>query len=126
MFGRRGALMTRDGIAGRLAPSPTGGLHVGYARTFLIAWLAARSAGGRIVLRLEDIDSGRVRPEALTGIVEDLEWLGFDWDEGPIRQSERLSLYEEALGRLKQSELVYPCTCTRAEILAAASAPHAG
>lgn len=126
MFGRRGALMTRDGIAGRLAPSPTGGLHVGHARTFLIAWLAARSAGGRIVLRLEDIDSGRVRPEALTGIVEDLEWLGFDWDEGPIRQSERLSLYEEALGRLKQSELVYPCTCTRAEILAAASAPHAG
>lgn len=113
-------------VVGRLAPSPTGGLHVGHARTFLIAWLSARERGGKVVLRLEDIDSGRVRPEALDGIVEDLGWLGLDWDEGPIRQSGRRSFYEEALGQLRRRELVYPCTCTRAEILSAASAPHAG
>lgn len=110
---------------GRLAPSPTGGLHLGNARTFLIAWLDARSRGGRVVLRIEDIDASRVRPEAIAGAVEDLAWLGLDWDEGPILQSSRLDLYRDALESLKARELVYPCTCTRADIARAASAPHA-
>src|SRR3954468_629313 len=70
-------------IAGRLAPSPTGGLHLGHARTFLIAWLGARSAGGRMVLRIEDLDASRARPEAIDGALGDLRWLGLDWDEGP-------------------------------------------
>src|SRR3954469_10905434 len=96
-------------VIGRLAPSPTGGLHLGHARTFLIAWLAARSVGGRIVLRIEDIDASRVRPEAVAGAIIDLRWLGLDWDEGPdvggahgpYLQSQRKSLYEDALNRLK-------------------------
>ena len=118
---------------GRLAPSPTGGLHLGHARTFLIAWLAARGAGGRVVLRIEDLDATRVRPEATAGAIADLRWLGLDWDEGPdvggpsrpYVQSERNAAYEAALERLKRSESVYPCTCTRADIERAASAPHA-
>ena len=112
-------------IVGRLAPSPTGGLHLGHARTFLLAWLAARSAGGRVVLRIEDIDVSRVRPEATQGAIDDLRWLGLDWDDGPYLQSERLADYELALDRLKAMGLVYPCTCTRADIARAASAPHA-
>jgi glutamyl-tRNA synthetase len=118
---------------GRLAPSPTGGLHLGHARTFLAAWLAARAGGGRVVLRVEDIDTSRVRPEAIRGAIDDLAWLGLDWDEGPDRggphapylQSERLGSILDALDRLKERELVYPCTCTRADIARAASAPHA-
>ncbi len=110
---------------GRLAPSPTGGLHVGHARTFLIAWLAARSAGGRMVLRIEDIDTTRVRPGATEGAIADLRWLGLDWDAGPYVQSERMAAYQQALERLTRDDLVYPCTCTRAEIARAASAPHA-
>ena len=120
-------------IVGRLAPSPTGGLHLGHARTFLLAWLAARSNGGRIVLRIEDLDATRVRPEAEIGALDDLRWLGFDWDEGPdvggpsgpYVQSERMAAYDRCLERLKRSESVYPCTCTRADIARAASAPHA-
>jgi glutamyl-tRNA synthetase len=112
-------------IAGRLAPSPTGGLHVGHARTFLIAWLDARSAGGRVILRIEDLDATRARPEASTGAIDDLRWLGLDWDEGPYVQSERIAAYEASLERLKHEELVYPCTCTRSDIERAAAAPHA-
>src|SRR5829696_6253539 len=70
-------------LAGRLAPSPTGGLHLGHARTFLIAWLAARSGKGRVVLRIEDLDASRARPEARAGAIADLRWLGLGWDEGP-------------------------------------------
>ena len=117
---------------GRLAPSPTGGLHLGHARSFLIAWLAARQGNGRVILRIEDLDISRVREEARTSILVDLRWLGLDWDEGPdiggpvgpYVQSERVSVYEEALNRLKAAEIVYPCTCTRAEIERASSAPH--
>jgi glutamyl-tRNA synthetase len=119
-------------VVGRLAPSPTGGLHLGHARTFLIAWLAARHRGGRVVLRIEDLDASRVRDEACRSILQDLRWLGLDWDEGPdvggpsapYVQSDRLPLYHAALDRLKAAERVYPCTCTRAEIERAASAPH--
>jgi glutamyl-tRNA synthetase len=121
-------------IVGRLAPSPTGGLHLGHARTFLIAWLQARKAGGRVVLRLEDIDVSRVRAEAIEGAITDLRWLGLDWDEGPdcggpsgpYLQSQRLSRYQEALELLKVRDVIYPCTCTRADIERAQSAPHAG
>ncbi len=110
---------------GRLAPSPTGAQHVGNARTYLIAWLAARSAGGKVVLRIEDIDSPRVKAGAAEQAVEDLRWLDLDWDDGPIVQTQRLPHYEAALAKLQSAELVYPCTCTRSDIEAAASAPHA-
>jgi glutamyl-tRNA synthetase len=120
-------------VVGRLAPSPTGGLHLGHARTFLIAWLAARHAGGRVILRIEDLDLSRARADACTGALADLRWLGLDWDagpdvggpSGPYVQSQRGSDYDEILERLKATESVYPCTCTRAEIERAASAPHA-
>ena len=112
-------------VVGRLAPSPTGGLHLGHARTFLIAWLAARHAGGSVILRIEDLDATRVRAEAAGQGIADLQWLGLDWDLGPYVQSERGNAYDQALNRLKAAELVYPCTCTRAEIERAASAPHA-
>ncbi|HXD89281.1 MAG TPA: tRNA glutamyl-Q(34) synthetase GluQRS [Urbifossiella sp.] len=110
---------------GRLAPSPTGAQHVGNARTYLIAWLSARSQGGSIALRIEDIDSPRIKPGAAQQALDDLRWLGLDWDGEPVVQTERLSLYEAALEKLKRQELVYPCTCTRTDIAAAASAPHA-
>jgi glutamyl-tRNA synthetase len=108
-------------------------LHLGHARTFLIAWLAARHALGRVVLRIEDLDRTRVRAEASRTALEDLRWLGLDWDEGPdvggpsapYSQSERSELYDELFERLKRSESVYPCTCTRADVSRAASAPHA-
>src|SRR5713226_517646 len=110
---------------GRLAPSPTGAQHVGNARTYLIAWLAARRRGGRVVLRIEDIDSPRVKTGSVQSTLDDLRWLGLDWDEGPIFQTERLSFYESALRVLQAQELVYPCTCSRSDVERAASAPHA-
>ena len=118
---------------GRLAPSPTGGLHVGHARTFLVAWLMVRTAGGRLIFRVEDLDAERVRPGMAEAAVADLRWLGLDWDEGPdiggpnapYEQSRRLDRYETALEALIRAEAVYPCTCTRADIARAASAPHA-
>jgi glutamyl-tRNA synthetase len=112
-------------VVGRLAPSPTGAQHVGNARTYLIAWLSARARGGRVVLRIEDIDSPRIKAGAAEQACEDLRWLGLDWDEGPIVQTQRLALHEDALERLRQQELVYPCTCTRSDVERAASAPHA-
>ncbi len=113
-----------DKVIGRLAPSPTGAQHVGNARTYLIAWLSARSRGSRVVLRIENIDSPRVKAGADQQACRDLQWLGLDWDEGPIVQTERLEKYLAALVRLQQQELVYPCTCTRGDVESAASAPH--
>ncbi|GGO18119.1 glutamyl-Q tRNA(Asp) synthetase [Deinococcus humi] len=108
---------------GRFAPSPTGAMHLGNARTALLAWLHSRAHGGRHLLRFEDLDTGRVRGWAYDATHRDLEWLGLDWDAEYL-QSERLPLYAEALGRLD----TYPCTCTRKEIAAAiqdsAGAPH--
>lgn len=112
-------------IRGRLAPSPTGAQHVGNARTYLIAWLSARSQGGEVLLRIEDIDSPRIKPGAAEQSLDDLRWLGLDWDGEPVVQTTRLPLYKAALGRLIQRDLVYPCTCTRSDIASAASAPHA-
>src|SRR5437588_733880 len=117
--------MTNDRVIGRLAPSPTGAQHVGNARTYLIAWLSARSRGGRVVLRIEDIDSPRVKAGAAEQACADLHWLGLDWDCGPVVQTERLPLYQSALARLQGEERVYPCTCTRSDVEQAASAPHA-
>jgi glutamyl-tRNA synthetase len=114
-----------DKVVGRLAPSPTGAQHVGNARTYLIAWLSARSRGGEVRLRIEDIDSPRVKAGAAAQACEDLRWLGLDWDGEPWVQTRRLGAYEEALARLRERELVYPCTCTRADVERAASAPHA-
>ena len=111
-------------VRGRLAPSPTGAQHVGNARTYLIAWLSARSQGGRVLLRMEDIDSPRIKSGAAEQAIDELRWLGLDWDEGPLVQTQRLALYEQALAILKQQELVYPCTCTRSDVERAASAPH--
>src|SRR5216110_2721130 len=100
-------------VVGRLAPSPTGAQHLGNARTYLIAWLSARSQGGRVLMRIEDIDSPRVKAGAAEQALEDLRWLGLDWDEGPVVQTERVSHYEAALERLQAQEYVYPCTCSR-------------
>ncbi len=109
---------------GRFAPSPTGPLHVGNLRTALLAWLFARSAGARFLVRVEDLDRSRVKPGIEEAQLADLWSLGLDWDGPVVRQSERMGLYEEAVARLDDDGLVYPCYCTRKEIRAAVSAPH--
>jgi glutamyl-tRNA synthetase len=109
----------------RLAPSPTGALHLGNARTFLINWLLARRNGWRVVLRIEDIDGPRIKAGAATELIDDLQWLGLDWDEGPVYQSQGRAHYEAALRELLASGRAYACTCSRKEVEAAASAPHA-
>ena len=119
---------------GRFAPSPTGALHLGNARTALLAWLHARSTGGRFAWRVEDLDAGRTRPEAMRSQMDDLRWLGLDWDEGPdvggphapYVQSEREALYDRALRALAERGELFECACSRRDIAAAASAPHAG
>ena len=100
----------------RFAPSPTGYLHVGGARTALYNWLFARHAGGVFILRIEDTDADRSRPELVTGILESLEWLGLTWDEGPICQSQRLDRYREAAAQIERGGWTYPCFCTAAEL----------
>jgi len=108
----------------RFAPSPSGRLHLGHAFSAVLGHDAARSSGGRWLLRIEDLDPGRCKPEHVEGIIEDLGWLGLEWDGEPLVQSGRTTLYEEALDRLKASGLVYPCFCTRADIAASLTAPH--
>ena len=108
---------------GRFAPSPSGRMHMGNLWSCLLAWLSARSAGGRMVLRLEDLDPDRCRPEYCDQVMRDLEWLGLDWDGAPVYQSRRTGAYAAAFRALEEQGLVYPCFCTRAERLAA-SAPH--
>lgn len=110
----------------RLAPSPTGALHLGNARTFLVNWALARREGWKILLRIEDLDGPRVRPEAVAGIERTLAWLGIDWDEGPLVQSQDLAPYRAAMETLAQRGLAFPCSLTRGEIAAAASAPQQG
>jgi glutamyl-tRNA synthetase len=109
---------------GRFAPSPTGTLHVGNLRTALVAWLFARSQDARYLVRMEDLDAGRVRERFYDEQLDDLVALGLDWDGPVVRQSERRSLYEDAVAALREQDLVYACWCTRAEIREAASAPH--
>ena len=109
---------------GRFAPSPTGTLHLGNLRTALLAWLFARSAGSRFLMRMEDLDTGRVKPGVDEEQLRDLEAVGVDWDGAVVYQSARLDLYADAIASLQAAGLVYECFCTRAEIRAAASAPH--
>jgi glutamyl-tRNA synthetase len=109
---------------GRFAPSPTGTLHLGNLRTALVAWLFARSQDARHLVRMEDLDTGRVREHFYEEQLHDLAALGLDWDGPVVRQSERIDLYEHALRALRDQGLVYECWCTRAEIREAASAPH--
>ena len=111
---------------GRLAPSPTGDMHLGNLRTFLCAWLSIRANNGTLWMRVEDIDSSRVRALSLGSILDDLTWFGLDWDGEPLIQSERILEHQKALETLQSKELAYPCICTRADVERAASAPHAG
>jgi len=111
-------------VVGRLAPSPTGSLHVGNVRTFLWAWLSARARGGKVLLRVEDLDTPRLREGVVPKILDDLLWLGFDWDGDVAVQSERRERYKAAFEKL--AGRLYPCKCTRGDIAAAQSAPHEG
>ena len=109
---------------GRFAPSPTGALHLGNLRTALLAWLFARAAGARFLVRVDDLDAGRSRELYVEHQLADLRAIGLDWDGPVVRQSERGGLYEAAIDRLRADGLIYECWCTRAEIRNAASAPH--
>ena len=113
----------KPAVCGRFAPSPSGRMHLGNLWSCLLAWLAARSQGGRMVLRLEDLDPDRCTQDWCSQVMRDLEWLGLDWDNEPVYQSRRTDIYRTAFARLEERGLVYPCYCTRAERLAA-SAPH--
>ena len=113
----------KPAVCGRFAPSPSGRMHLGNLWSCLLAWLAARSQGGRMVLRLEDLDPDRCTQDWCDQVMRDLEWLGLDWDNEPVYQSRRTDIYRTAFARLEERGLVYPCYCTRAERLAA-SAPH--
>jgi glutamyl-tRNA synthetase len=123
-------------MRGRYAPSPTGAMHLGNARTALLAWLDARAAGGAFVMRVEDLDRARIVAGAEERLLADLRWLGLDWDEGPdlaggggpfgpYRQSERTRFYDEAVDRLLAAGAAFPCACSRADVARAATAPHA-
>lgn len=115
-------------IVTRFAPSPSGKLHLGHALSAVLAHEFARLEGGAFLLRVDDIDGTRSRPEYVEAALADLDWLGLRWDGEPLYQSERLALYEQALARLSAADLLYPCFCTRAEIAAevaaSATAPH--
>ena len=110
-------------MKGRFAPSPTGIMHLGNVMCALLSWLSAKSKGGTWVLRIEDLDPDRSRRQFADRLMRDLEWLGLTWDEGPYFQSERHDRYAAALERLCAMDLVYPCFCTRADIMAT-QAPH--
>jgi glutamyl/glutaminyl-tRNA synthetase len=129
-----GAYMNqRTPYRGRIAPSPTGFLHLGHARTFWAAQEQAHAHGGTLILRNEDLDAARCRREFVEAMFEDLRWFGFEWSEGPdiggpfapYNQSQRTHLYREALEKLRAEHFIYPCTCSRKDIQAAVTAPHA-
>jgi glutamyl-Q tRNA(Asp) synthetase len=110
----------------RFAPSPTGPLHLGHAYSALLAHDMARANGGRFLLRIEDIDQTRCRPQWEEQLIDDLHWLGIWWDEDEMRQSDRMPIYQEALDRLWEEGLLFPCSCTRSDIEAALGAPQEG
>ncbi len=120
-----GDVSSADREVTRLAPSPTGALHLGNARTFLINWALARQNGWRIVLRIEDLDGPRIKSDADQQAIDILDWLGLNWDEGPVYQAHDLTPYHQALSGLLSRGEIYPCTCTRKDIQNAQSAPHA-
>lgn len=109
---------------GRIAPTPTGDMHAGHARTFMTAWQRAAEAGGAVVLRIEDLDPLRCRPEYTDRAIEDFRWLGISWDEGPVYQSRRRAVYEDVWNTLRDSGLIYPSLVSRKELRDAAHAPH--
>ena len=109
---------------GRIAPTPTGDMHAGHARTFFTAWQRAHNARGAVVLRIEDLDPVRCRPEYTGHAIEDLAWLGIQWTEGPIYQSRRRAVYEAVWRRLKDAGVIYPSSVSRKELRDAAHAPH--
>jgi glutamyl-Q tRNA(Asp) synthetase len=111
-------------IVGRFAPSPSGRLHLGHAYSAVIGHQWASTSGGEFRLRIEDLDQTRCRPEFVDGIFEDLRWLGLEWSEPVLVQSQRLTAYAEALGQLKSRGLAYACFCTRADIAQSLTAPH--
>ncbi len=111
-------------VVGRFAPTPSGRMHLGNVFSALMAWLGARSVGGQMVLRIEDLDTRAQNPQAADDLMRDLEWLGLDWDQGPFYQSQRKDLYRQAVEDLAARGLTYPCFCSRAD-LHAAQAPHA-
>lgn len=111
-------------LVGRYAPSPTGPLHLGNLRTALLAWLQARLQGGAFLVRMEDLDQPRVVPGSDQAILQDLEWLGIDWDGSVLYQSTRQDAYQDALASLEHQNLVYPCYCSRKDLRGEASAPH--
>lgn len=119
-----GADQASPQVIGRFAPTPSGRMHLGNVFSALMAWLATRSAGGRMILRIEDLDPRAQDRTVARLLMDDLAWLGLNWDEGPYFQSERGNLYAEAIERLDLQGLTYPCFCTRSE-LHAATAPHA-
>ena len=112
-------------VVGRFAPSPTGRMHAGNVFAALVAWLVAKSQGGRVVLRIEDLDAERSKPQFIDAVQRDFEALGLTWDEGPYFQHDREEAYRAAFDSLAERGLVYPCFCTRAD-LHAVSAPHRG
>jgi glutamyl/glutaminyl-tRNA synthetase len=109
---------------GRIAPTPTGYLHLGHAMTFWQAQERARAAGGMLLLRVQDLDRERCRAEFASAVEEDLRWFGIDWQEGPFFQSARRELYLQVWRRLRDGGFIYPCTCSRRDVAAAAGAPH--
>ncbi|HEY8592171.1 MAG TPA: tRNA glutamyl-Q(34) synthetase GluQRS [Sphingomicrobium sp.] len=111
-------------IATRFAPSPTGRLHLGHAYSAVLGHGAAQASAGKFLLRIEDLDQTRARPEFVDGIIEDLKWLGLDWDEPVLVQSQRTAAYETALAELRERGLAYACFCTRADIAQSVTAPH--
>ena len=133
MIPHHASRITPSAYRGRLAPSPTGLLHLGHARTFWIAQQRARAADGVLVLRNDDLDAKRFQLEFVAAMMEDLKWFGFEWAEGPdggghfapYNQSERMDHYRAALAKLRAGGFIYPCTCSRKDIQAAARAPHA-
>ncbi|HEY3931176.1 MAG TPA: tRNA glutamyl-Q(34) synthetase GluQRS [Verrucomicrobiae bacterium] len=128
-----GSLTNLHIYRGRIAPSPTGFLHLGHAKTFWIAQQRAKENGGALILRNEDLDSTRFKMEFVGAMLEDLRWFGFGWSEGPdvggkfapYNQSERMNFYRATLEKLRAGNFIYPCTCSRKDIQQAATAPHA-
>ncbi len=124
--------LKNSGYRGRIAPTPTGYMHRGHARTFLVAQKRAREAGGKLVLRVEDLDRNRCKPEFSEALMEDLRWAGLRWDEGPdvggpsnsYHQSQRLQVYRDALEALRVAQAVFPCDCSRKDVQRASQAPH--
>jgi glutamyl-tRNA synthetase len=125
--------LPKSSYRGRLAPTPTGYLHLGHARTFWTAQERAKASGGALILRNDDLDRARCKPEFVRAMLEDLKWFGFEWTEGPdvggafgpYNQSERFSFYRAALERLREDHFIYPCYCSRRDIQSAVQAPHA-